>query len=167
MAESFRRGCFELPRYGNINVHASLLPKYRGAAPVQWAIAQGETVRRNGHMLLNEGLDTGDILLQKEMAIRPEDTALTYAPRVLAEIGGDMIVENMRGLEDKSVTPSRRTTPKQRCSDPEARRWARGFLPRRNWRFIIACAAFGPWPGAYTQFRGKSQSDRAMPEDAP
>src|ERR1041385_9296238 len=94
----------ELPRYGNINVHASLLPKYRGAAPVQWAIAQGENVSGVTTMLLNEGLDTGDILLQREMAIRSEDTAVTFAPR-LAELGADLIVETLRGLEDKSVSP--------------------------------------------------------------
>src|SRR5262249_45017603 len=63
-----------LPRFGNINLHASLLPKYRGAAPIQWAIAEGETITGVTTMLLNEGLDTGDILLQKEMAIAPEDT---------------------------------------------------------------------------------------------
>ena len=94
----------QLPRYGNINVHASLLPKYRGAAPVQWAIAHGETISGVTTMLLNEGLDTGDILLQKEMAIRPEDTAVTYAPR-LAEMGADLIAETLRGLEDKTITP--------------------------------------------------------------
>src|SRR5436309_15090596 len=75
-----------LPRFGNINVHASLLPKYRGAAPIQWAIAQGETVSGVTTMHLDEGLDTGGILLQRETTIKPEDTAATLAPR-LAELG--------------------------------------------------------------------------------
>src|SRR5258708_37577811 len=75
-----------LPRYGNINVHASLLPKYRGAAPVQWAIAQGETVSGVTTMRIDEGLDTGDILLQRQMEIRSEDTAVTLAPK-LAKLG--------------------------------------------------------------------------------
>src|SRR5947199_6337346 len=88
----------DLPKFGNLNVHASLLPKYRGAAPIQWAIAQGETVTGVTTMLLNEGLDTGDILLQKDMAIRAEDTAVTLAPR-LAELGADLLVETLRGLE--------------------------------------------------------------------
>src|SRR6267378_4350757 len=78
----------ELPLYGNINVHASLLPKYRGAAPVQWAIAQGETVSGVTTMLLNEGLDTGDILLQKQTEILPEDMAVTLAPK-LAQLGAE------------------------------------------------------------------------------
>ena len=64
-----------LPRLGCINLHASLLPKYRGAAPIQWAVAMGETVTGNTTMLLEEGLDTGPILLQREIAIEPEQTA--------------------------------------------------------------------------------------------
>ena len=122
----------ELPRYGNINVHASLLPKYRGAAPVQWAIAHGETVSGVTTMLLNEGLDTGDILLQKEMAIRPEDTAVTYAPR-LAEMGADLIVETLRGLEDKTVTPVPQDHAQSHArANPQKRRWACGFHPHRH-----------------------------------
>src|SRR6185437_3631239 len=70
-----------LPRYGNINLHGSLLPKYRGAAPIQWAIAQGDSVSGVTTMLLNEGLDTGDILLQSELPIEPDETAITYGRR--------------------------------------------------------------------------------------
>src|SRR5215467_10083346 len=92
----------ELPRRGNINVHASLLPKYRGAAPIQWAIARGETVTGVTTMLLNEGLDTGDILLQKEEPVLPEDTAVTLAPR-LAELGAGLLVETLGRLEQGSV----------------------------------------------------------------
>src|ERR1700749_185630 len=75
-----------LPRWGNINLHASLLPKYRGAAPIQWAIANGETVTGNTTMRLDAGLDTGDILLQKELPIASDDTSETLVPR-LAEMG--------------------------------------------------------------------------------
>src|SRR5207249_12006809 len=92
-----------LPHYGCINLHGSLLPKYRGAAPVQWAIAHGETKTGVTTMLLNEGLDTGDILLQKEMAILPEDTSVSLWPR-LAEMGADLLIETLRGLEQKSIT---------------------------------------------------------------
>ena len=76
----------DLPPLGNLNLHASLLPKYRGAAPIQWAIARGETVSGVTTMRIDAGLDTGDILLQEEIAIAPEDTAVTLAPR-LAAIG--------------------------------------------------------------------------------
>src|SRR5579863_7961545 len=72
----------DLPPLGNINLHASLLPKYRGAAPIQWAIANGETLTGNTTMRIDAGLDTGDILLQEELAISPDDTAETLAPRL-------------------------------------------------------------------------------------
>src|SRR5450755_2925644 len=80
----------DLPKLGNINLHASLLPKYRGAAPIQWAIATGESVTGVTTMRIDEGLDTGDIFLQQEMAIDPEDTAETLAPK-LAAMGADLM----------------------------------------------------------------------------
>src|SRR5206468_36881 len=72
----------QLPKYGNLNLHASLLPKYRGAAPIQWAIANGEGTSGVTTMRIDEGLDTGDILLQHEMAILDDDTAETLSPRL-------------------------------------------------------------------------------------
>ena len=87
----------DLPPLGNINLHASLLPKYRGAAPIQWAIARGETITGDTTMRIDAGLDTGDILLQQECAIDQRDTAVTLAPR-LAAIGADLVVETLRGL---------------------------------------------------------------------
>jgi methionyl-tRNA formyltransferase len=145
----------ELPRYGNINVHASLLPKYRGAAPVQWAIARGESVSGVTTMLLNEGLDTGDILLQKEMAIRPEDTAVTYASR-LAEMGADMIVETLRGLEDKSVTPVPQDHTRATLAPILKKEDGLVDFSRTATEIHNRLRGFQPWPGAHTQFRGKS-----------
>jgi methionyl-tRNA formyltransferase len=145
----------ELPRYGNINVHASLLPKYRGAAPVQWAIAQGETISGVTTMLLNEGLDTGDILLQKEMAIRPENTAVTYAPR-LAEMGADMIVETLRGLEDKTITPVPQDHAQATLAPILKKEDGLVDFNRSATEIHYRLRGFQPWPGAYTQFRGKS-----------
>src|SRR5208337_2500116 len=81
----------DLPRQGNINLHASLLPKYRGAAPVQWAIAMGERTTGVTTMRINAGLDTGDILLQAKEQIKPEDTALTLALR-LAQTGAELMI---------------------------------------------------------------------------
>ncbi|MGB9120697.1 MAG: methionyl-tRNA formyltransferase [Candidatus Angelobacter sp.] len=157
----------ELPRYGNINVHASLLPKYRGAAPVQWAIAQGETVSGVTTMLLNEGLDIGDILLQKEMAIRPEDTALTYAPR-LAEMGADMIVETLNGLEDKTVTPVPQDHAKATLAPILKKEDGLVDFTRTATEIHNRLRGFQPWPGAHTQFRGKSlKLIGARPEDTP
>src|SRR3977135_4227297 len=94
----------DLPRFGNLNLHASLLPKYRGAAPIQWAIAQGESVTGVTTMRIDAGLDTGDILLQREMPITDDDTAETLAPR-LAQVGADLMVETLRGLQSGSIEP--------------------------------------------------------------
>jgi len=94
----------DIPPHGIINVHASLLPKYRGAAPIQWAIARGESVTGNTTMRLNEGLDTGDILLQQELPIAPEDTAETLTPP-LAEAGAALMLETLRGLRAGTIPP--------------------------------------------------------------
>src|SRR5262245_49036216 len=144
-----------LPRLGNINLHASLLPKYRGAAPIQWAIAQGETVTGVTTMLLNEGLDTGDVLQQRTTEIFPEDTAVTLAPR-LAELGAELLVETLRGLESDTVHPAPQNHAlatlapilKKEDGQIDFTRTAREIHNR--WR------GFQPWPGASTQFRGKS-----------
>src|SRR5579859_6409421 len=93
-----------LPPHGNINLHASLLPKYRGAAPIQWAIANGETVTGNTTMRIDAGLDTGDILLQQELPIAPDDTAETLAP-ALATMGAALLAETLPGLEAGTITP--------------------------------------------------------------
>src|SRR5438477_5857909 len=92
----------QLPKFGNINLHASLLPKYRGAAPIQWAIANGEKVTGVTTMRIDEGLDTGDILVQEEMAIAYEDTAETLSPK-LAGSGADLIIDTLRGVDAGSV----------------------------------------------------------------
>src|SRR5499425_3695524 len=94
----------DLPPLGNINLHASLLPKYRGAAPIQWAIANGETITGNTTMRIDAGLDTGDILLQEELAIALNDTSETLAPR-LAAMGADLMVNTLRGSQAGTIEP--------------------------------------------------------------
>jgi methionyl-tRNA formyltransferase len=143
-----------IPRFGNLNLHASLLPKYRGAAPVQWAIASGESVTGVTTMRIDPGLDTGDILLQKELPIAPEDTAVTLAPR-LAGMGAGLMVETLRGLLAGSIQPvpqdhSRATlAPLLKKED--------GLIDFRRPAVEIAnrLRGFQPWPGAYTGFLGK------------
>ncbi len=87
----------DLPKFGNINLHASCLPRYRGAAPIQWAIANGESQTGVTIMRIDAGLDTGDILLQAEEPIQPDDTALTLAPR-LAHTGAELMICTLAGL---------------------------------------------------------------------
>ena len=120
----------DLPPLGNINLHASLLPKYRGAAPIQWAIARGESVTGVTTMRIDAGLDTGDILLQSEIPIAPEDTAETLAPR-LAAIGADLMVETLRGLQAGRFIRARRIMPSDARADPEERRRPDRFPPHR------------------------------------
>ena len=112
----------DLPRLGIVNVHASLLPKYRGAAPIQWAIANGETVTGVTTMLIDAGLDTGDMLLKAETAIGPDETAEELSER-LAEMGADLAVQYPRRAAGKKLfCRSRRTTPGYVGSDSEAGR---------------------------------------------
>src|SRR4051812_18977702 len=94
----------DLPPLGNINVHASLLPKYRGAAPIQWAIASGEGVTGVTTMKIDAGLDTGDMLLQAELPIAPDDTSESLAPP-LAELGAELLVETLARLEGGVISP--------------------------------------------------------------
>lgn len=93
-----------LPPNGCVNVHGSLLPKYRGAGPVQWAIIRGEQETGITTMLMDEGMDTGAMLLQEAIPIEPDDTAGTLAPR-LAKIGGRLLVETLRQLEAGTLIP--------------------------------------------------------------
>lgn len=145
----------ELPRFGNINVHASLLPKYRGAAPIQWAIAEGETISGVTTMLLNEGLDTGDILLQKPLPIKPEDTALTYGPP-LAELGADLLVETLQRLESKTITRIPQDHSQATLAPILKKEDGQIDFPRTAAQIHNRLRGFQPWPGAYTQFRGKN-----------
>jgi methionyl-tRNA formyltransferase len=145
----------DLPPLGNINLHASLLPKYRGAAPIQWAIASGETVTGVTTMRIDAGLDTGDILLQQELPIAPEDTAETLAPR-LASIGADLVVQTLRGLEARTLHP--RSQDNTQASLAPILKKEDGLIDfsRSPADIINRIRGFQPWPGAYTKFRGKN-----------
>jgi methionyl-tRNA formyltransferase len=144
-----------LPRYGNINVHASLLPKYRGAAPIQWAIAQGETVTGVTTMHLDEGLDTGDILLQKQIGIVPEDTALTLAPK-LAKLGADLLVETLHGLEQGRIVPVPQDDSQATLAPILTKEDALIDFSRTATEIYNRLRGFQPWPGAYARFREKN-----------
>lgn len=144
-----------LPSLGNINLHASLLPKYRGAAPIQWAIANGETVTGVTTMRLDAGLDTGDILLQGELPITPDDTSETLAPR-LATFGADLIVKTLLGLRDGTVHP--RPQDQRRATLAPILKKEDGLIDfsRTAEEIFNRMRGFQPWPGAYTTFRGKN-----------
>ncbi len=145
----------DLVSLGIINVHASLLPKYRGAAPVQWAIANGEVRTGVTTMRIDAGLDTGDILLVRETAIGPEETAVELGVR-LSQMGAALLAETLRGLEAGVITPrpqdhaAATLAPLLKKEDGRID-WT---WPARNiynrWR------GFQPWPGIYTTLRGQN-----------
>lgn len=144
----------DLPALGNINLHASLLPKYRGAAPIQWAIAMGEAVTGVTTMRIDAGLDTGDILQQKDLPIAPEDTAETLAPR-LAAIGSDLIMETLRGLDAGSLQPHPQDHSRATLAPILRREDGLIDFRRTAAEVVNRLRGFQPWPGAFTSFRGK------------
>jgi methionyl-tRNA formyltransferase len=145
----------DLPPLGNLNLHASLLPKYRGAAPIQWAIANGETVTGVTTMRIDAGLDTGDILLQQQIAIAPDDTAETLAPR-LASIGADLMVETLRGLEAGTVCPRPQDNSQASLAPILKKEDGLVDFSRSAAEIFNRIRGFQPWPGAHTKFRGKN-----------
>ncbi len=144
----------DLPPLGNLNLHASLLPKYRGAAPIQWAIASGEQVTGATTMRIDEGLDTGDILLQREIAILESDTAVTLSPR-LAQAGAELMVETLRGLESNSIQPKPQDNSRATLAPILNKEDGRMDFSRPAEVLVNRLRGFQPWPGAFTSFRGK------------
>jgi methionyl-tRNA formyltransferase len=144
----------DLPPLGNINLHSSLLPKYRGAAPVQWAIACGETVTGVTTMRIDAGLDTGDILRQRELAIAPEDTALTLSPK-LASLGADLMLETLLGLQEDRIVPQTQDHARATLAPILRKEDGQIEFHRPAEEILNRLRGFQPWPGAYTTFRGK------------
>jgi methionyl-tRNA formyltransferase len=144
----------DLPKLGNINLHGSLLPKYRGAAPIQWAIAMGESVTGVTTMRIDAGLDTGDILMQVEEPIRPEDTALTLAPR-LAQAGAELMICTLAGLKNGTMTTQPQDGAKATLAPILKREDGLIDFSRTAVDTWNRLRGFQPWPGAFTRFRGK------------
>jgi methionyl-tRNA formyltransferase len=144
----------ELPRHGNLNLHASLLPKYRGAAPIQWAVANGEPVTGATTMRIDEGLDTGDMLLQRELPVAPDQTAEDIFPR-LAEMGAPLMVETLEGLQAGTITPKKQDDSLATLAPILKREDGLVDFARPAMAIYNRWRGFQPWPGAYTQFRGK------------
>ena len=153
----------DLPPLGNINLHASLLPKYRGAAPIQWAIANGETVTGVTTMRIDAGLDTGDILLQQELPITNDDTAETLAPR-LAAIGADLTVETLHRLQAGTIQPRPQDNNQSSLAPILKKEDGLVDFSRSAAEIFNRIRGFQPWPGAHTKFRGKNlQIVKALP----
>ena len=145
----------ELAPHGAINVHGSLLPKYRGAAPIQWAIAEGEAETGVSIMRMDEGLDTGDVLLQRVLPIGPDDTSETLAPR-LAALGGEALVEALALLPEGALVPVRQDETRATLARILAKEDGRVDFAWSARRIRDRLRAFTPWPGAMTTLDGRT-----------
>ncbi len=143
-----------IPRYGCMNLHASLLPKYRGAAPIQWAIINGEAETGLTTFLLTEEMDAGDILLQERVPISDEDTAGTLHDK-LANLGPDLVLRTLEGLETGTITP-RPQDHSQATFAPKIE----STMGQIDWsqparKIVHLIRGLNPSPGAYTFFGGQ------------
>ena len=168
----------EMPRYGCVNIHASLLPAYRGAGPIQWAIIDGRKKTGITIMQMDKGLDTGDILLQKEVLIDERETGDSLHDK-LAVAGAELIVEALSKIEASQVTP-RRQNDEESCYAKMLQK----SMGKIDWNMTsekLDCLIRGliSWPGAFTTYRGKTlkiweeepaekvPSDRKVKEEEP
>ncbi|MBI5050243.1 MAG: methionyl-tRNA formyltransferase [Nitrospirae bacterium] len=142
-----------LPEYGCINIHASLLPRYRGAAPINWAIINGDDKTGITSMLMDEGMDTGPVLLQAETAIEESDTAGSLSQR-LSKIGAGVLIQTLKGIEQGSLKPVPQSGDVSYASllkkNDGLISWSK--TARELYNFI---RGMNPWPGAYSFLEGK------------
>lgn len=144
----------EIPKYGAINLHASLLPKYRGASPIAWAIMNGEKFTGVTTILMDEGMDTGDILLQQNIQIMEDDTSETLSHR-LAEIGSKLLKETIKRMKDRSIKPIPQDHSKASYAPLLKKEDGKIDWQKRAEEIDRQVRAFNPWPGAFTYFNGK------------
>ncbi|MFY9935613.1 MAG: methionyl-tRNA formyltransferase [Silvibacterium sp.] len=155
----------DLPRFGNLNLHGSLLPKYRGAAPIQWAIANGEPVTGVTTMRLDEGLDTGDILMQREMTIAPDQTATDIYP-LLAEMGAALMVETLDALAGETISRTKQDNSLATFAPILTRDDGRMDFSQPAMTVYNRWRGFQPWPGAWTMLGGKKlTAHQLMPHE--
>ena len=150
------KAILDIPKYGCINVHASLLPKYRGAAPIQWAVIRGEKVSGVTTMQMDVGLDTGDMLLKKEVLLDEEETGGSLHDK-LSTLGGDLLIETLEKIEAGDIHPEKQ-------DDSQAGEYAR-MLDKNLGRIDFSMPAveierlirgLNPWPSAFTSYNGKT-----------
>jgi methionyl-tRNA formyltransferase len=148
------RSVIDIPPRGTVNVHASLLPGLRGAAPIQWAVANGEAETGVTTMLIDEGLDTGPTLLSRATPIGPEETAAELEPR-LARMGAELLLETVRGLVDGSVVPVPQDHSRATLAPLLKKEDGRIDWTAPAARVVARARGFHPWPGAFTAHEGR------------
>ena len=144
-----------IPKYGCINVHGSLLPKYRGAAPIQWAVINGEKVSGVTTMRMDEGLDTGDMILKEEVTLAPDETGGSLFDR-LAEVGAKLAVQTLQALEDGTAE----FTPQDHEKATQVGMIKKSFGEMDFTKSAVELErlirGLNPWPGTYTEYQGKT-----------
>ncbi len=150
------KALLDIPKYGCVNVHASLLPKYRGAAPIQWAVIRGEKVSGVTTMQMDVGLDTGDMLMKTEVALTEDETGGSLHDK-LSVLGGELLIETLKGLEAGTIRPEKQ-------DDSQTGEYARMLdkalgkvdfsMPAEEIERLIR--GLNPWPSAYTFYHGKT-----------
>lgn len=145
----------EIPKYGCVNIHGSLLPKYRGAAPIQWAVLDGEKETGVTTMLMDKGVDTGDILLKRVINLAEDETAGSLFDKLMA-LGAETILETLEGLENGSITPEKQGESPTDYAKMLTK--AMGLIDFTRTAAELDCFIRGmnPWPSAYTVLDGKT-----------
>lgn len=155
----------DIPRMGTVNVHASLLPEYRGSAPINWCIYDGRTKTGVTTMLTDAGIDTGDILLRRETDILPGETAGELTAR-LSKLGAELLIETIHALEKGGCPREKQDETRATHCPMIEKEMARVDWTRSAFDIANAARAFNPWPGAYTEMAGGVMKIwRAQPEE--
>ena len=153
------KAILDMPRFGCVNVHASLLPKYRGAAPIQWAVINGEKVSGVTTMRMDEGLDTGDMILKEEVTLAPDETGGSLFDR-LAEVGAKLAVQTLQALEDGTAE----LTPQDHEKATQVGMIKKSFGEMDFTKSAVELErlirGLNPWPGTYTEYQGKTSKIR-------
>lgn len=145
----------DLPKYGCVNIHASLLPKYRGAAPIQWAILNGEDKTGVTIMQMDAGVDTGDMLFRKEVKIEETDTAATLEDK-LARAGAELIVPALEAIERKEAVPEHQKEEDSCYAPMIDKGMGKVDFGRPARQIARQVRGLNPWPSAYTSYKGKT-----------
>lgn len=144
----------DIPKFGCVNVHGSLLPKYRGAAPIQWSVANGDKETGITTMLMDKGIDTGDMLLKTSLEIPPHATAFDMEV-ALSEVGADLLIQTLEGLENGTITP----TPQDHTAFTYAEILSKE-MANIDWTMSATqiesrIRGFNPWPVTFTHYQNE------------
>lgn len=149
-----RKRLLDIPKYGCVNIHGSLLPRWRGAAPIQWAVIEGDEKAGLTTMLMGEGLDTGDMLLKEEVVLSADETGGSLFDR-LSELGGPLIVRTLEGIEKGTITPVPQDDSLSTYAPMLTKEMGELSFDKTAAEIERLIRGLTPWPGTYTYLKGK------------